>query len=138
MQIVAVVADANVLLSAVIGKAALRVLTQHKVKVHASRFNAAEVERYLPRLCAKYRMPEKLVAIQWRLLPVSFHPVEDYAMHMQWAVALLEDRDPDDAHPLALSRALGLPLWSNDRDLQIEGIRCFPTAHLLKLLESER
>lgn len=28
----------------------------------------------------------------------------------------LERRDPDDAHPLALARALGLPLWSNDRD----------------------
>lgn len=39
MTIAAVVADANVLLSAVVGKAALRVITEHGVTVHVTEFN---------------------------------------------------------------------------------------------------
>jgi putative transposase len=39
------------------------------------------------------------------------------------------------AHPLALARALGLPLWSNDRDLWGHGVECYPTARLLQELE---
>lgn len=83
MPIAAVVADANVLLSAIIGKAALKVFDKDA---------------------------------------------------LPWARAILGERDPDDAHPLALSRVLDLPLWSNDRDLQIPGIRCYTTAALLKVL----
>lgn len=41
--------------------------------VHATRFNADEVEEYLPRLAAKYDLPEDLVQLQWRLLPVVLH-----------------------------------------------------------------
>jgi hypothetical protein len=43
-----VVADANVLLSAVIGKAAARVFFDFEVTVHATEFNALEVEEYIP------------------------------------------------------------------------------------------
>ena len=50
MTIDVVVADANVLLSAVIGKAANKVFTEYDVLVHLSEFNAKEVEEYLPRL----------------------------------------------------------------------------------------
>ena len=47
----------------------------------------------------------------------------------------MQDRDPDDAHVLALARSLDLPIWSNDRDLQGQDIECYPTARLLRLLE---
>ncbi len=43
MPIAAVVGDANVLLSAVIGKAALRVITEYGVEAHVARFNVDEV-----------------------------------------------------------------------------------------------
>lgn len=56
MRIAGVVADANVLLSATIGKAALRVFTDFGIAVHASRYNRREVEEYLPMLAAKYRL----------------------------------------------------------------------------------
>lgn len=52
MRIDAVVADANVLLSAIVGKAALRVITEFGVVVHAARFNADEVRKYLPTLAS--------------------------------------------------------------------------------------
>jgi hypothetical protein len=165
LPIAAVVADANALLSAVIGKAALRVFTEHHLEVHSARFNAKkpsmtppkwaaqadplaswgerraspqnadEVAEYLPHLANKYRLPLDLLQLQWRLLPVRLHPEPDYAAHLPQAQADLAARDPDDAHPLALARALNLPLWSNDRDLEGHGVECWPTARLLKALE---
>lgn len=40
MPIEGVVADANVLLSARVGKAVLRVITEFKLEVHVAQFNA--------------------------------------------------------------------------------------------------
>ena len=134
MSIDAVVADANVLLSAAIGKAALRVIVEYSIDVHVTDFNSSEVEQYIPRLCEKFSLPRDLVDLQWRLLPVTRHSEAEYEGHLGWARRQLEDRDPDDAHPLALARALQLPLWSNDSDLQGHGIDCHTTAILLKQL----
>jgi len=136
MPIAAVVGDADVLLSAAIGKAALRVFTLHHVEVHVARFNADEVLEYLPKLAEKYGLPADLVALQWRLLPLCTHEQADYARCLAGARRDLATRDPDDAHPLALDRALGLPLWSNDKDLLGHDVECFATARLLAVLES--
>jgi len=135
MPIDAVVGDANVLLSAVVGKAALRVITEFRLAVHVARFNALEVEEYLPLMAAKYNLPLELVDLQWRILPIRVHPVEDYERHLAEAHADLCERDPDDAHPLALARSLSVPLWSNDRDLGGHGVECFTTAQLLSALQ---
>jgi len=131
----AVVADANVLLSAVVGKAALRVFAQLGVTVHASAFNAGEVEEYLPVLSAKYGLPEDLVKLQWRMLPVVVHAESAYERRLPDARAQLADRDPEDAHALALAWTLGLPLWSNDRDFERQTVQQYTTAQLLKTLE---
>lgn len=132
----AVVADANVLLSAAIGKAARRIFTRFQLRVHATEFNVLEVEEYLPELTEKYELSELLIQMRWRLLPVGVHSLDIYAEHFPWARQCLGDRDPDDAHPLALARTLDIPLWSNDRDLQGHGVTCYPTARLLRVLET--
>lgn len=134
-RIEAVVADANVLLSAVIGKAALRVFTDFEVEVHASRYNCDEVEEYLPRLTSKYSLSEELVRIQWQILPLRTHPEHEYAGRFDEAMSRLAERDADDAHPLALALTLGLPLWSNDSDLVDRGVKVFTTASMLAELE---
>jgi predicted nucleic acid-binding protein len=138
MPIAGVVADANVLLSAVVGKAALRVFTEFDVIVHVTQFNKDEVAEYLPRMAGKYELPEELVEIQWRLLPLRVHPVGDYRRHLRKAIADLKDRDPEDAHALALARSLALPIWSNDRDLSDRDVECYTTARLLRLLSEEK
>lgn len=135
MPIDAVVADANVLLSAVVGKAALRVFADHRVTVHATEFNASEVEEYLPHLSAKYGLPEHLVQLQWRLLPVVLHAEAEYAECLAEALEYLRDRDPEDAHALALAWTLRLPLWSNDRDFEAQGVERYTTAALLRALD---
>ena len=48
MPIVGVLADASVLLSAIVGKSALRVCTEFGIKVHTPQYNADEVTEYLP------------------------------------------------------------------------------------------
>jgi predicted nucleic acid-binding protein len=130
-----VVADANVLLSAVIGKAAYRVFSEFGLPVHTTLFNTEEVLEYLPRLASKYGLPLETLQLQWRLLPLEIHALESYQEHLDPARLLLASRDPDDAHPLALARVLSLPIWSNDADLSNVGVDCYTTARLLKMLQ---
>jgi predicted nucleic acid-binding protein len=137
MLFAAVVADANVLLSAAIGKAALKVMTKYQIEVHATEFNVAEVEEYLPRLISKYRLIDEEVYLHWRVLPIVVHGETYYESEIERARADLAERDPDDAHPLALARSLKIPLWSNDRDLLDLGVDCYDTSRLLGLLERE-
>jgi len=137
MPIASVVADANVLLSAVVGKAALRVFTEFRVVVHVAQFNADEVAEYLPYMASKYDLPVELVEMQWKLLPLHTRPVNDYHSQLPQAMADLKDRDPEDAHALALARSLTLPLWSNDRDLSGRDVECYSTARLLRLLAED-
>ena len=137
MPIASVVADANVLLSATVGKAALRVFTKFRVTVHVAQFNADEVAEYLPYMARKYGLSKELVEMQWQLLPLHIHSIDEYRGQLPQARADLKDRDPEDAHALALARVLALPLWSNDRDLRGQGIDCYPTARLLRLLVDE-
>jgi predicted nucleic acid-binding protein len=51
---------------------------------------------------------------------------------MKRAFKDMRRRDPEDARAPALARSLKLPIWSNDRDLALPGVRCYPTAALLK------
>ena len=133
-----VVADANVLLSAVIGKAAIRIFSEFGIRVHIAEFNAREVEEYLPMMAEKYKLPMDLVQLQWRILPIFKHAPARYARYYEKAMKDLKEHDPEDAHALALARALGFPLWSNDRHLDKMEVPVFTTAKLLKLLAEKR
>ncbi|MBI5529606.1 MAG: hypothetical protein HY897_25040 [Deltaproteobacteria bacterium] len=75
---------------------------------------------------------------QWKLLPIIRYPEAGYARRLPRARQLIKHRDPGDAHPLALASALGLPLWTNDRDFEGLGVETFSTARLLAKLESAR
>ncbi len=137
-HIAGVVADANVLLAAVVGKAALRVFTDFDVKVCATEFNCAEVDEYLPALARRYGLEAELVAIQWRMLAIEVHAEDSYASAFETAVSRVAGRDPDDAHPLALAMTLGTSIWSNDSDLQDCGVACHTTAELLAFLDAAK
>jgi len=138
VPIVGVVADANVLLSAVVGKAALRVFTRFDFVVHVTQFNTEEVAEYLPYMAGKYKLDAELVEMQWKLLPVRIHPLDNYRSRLQRAIADLKRRDPEDAHALALARSLALPIWSNDRDFDNLDVECYSTARLLRVLNDQK
>jgi predicted nucleic acid-binding protein len=138
VPIESVVADANVLLSAVTGRAALKVVTEFGIKIQVARFNAEEVAEYLPELAAKYSISSELLEMHWRVLAIELHDFSEYRHHFARARTELAHRDPEDAHALALARHLAIPLWSNDRDFEHLEIERYPTAKLLAVLKRER
>jgi len=133
-----VVADANVLLSAVVSKVALRVLTDFDIVAHVAQFNADELADYLPLMASKYKLQIELVEMQWKLLPLRIHRLRGYQARLSQAIQDLRHRDPEDAHALALARSLDMPIWSNDRDFQSVKVDFYSTARLLRVLSGVR
>ncbi|MFQ5893162.1 MAG: PIN domain-containing protein [Nitrospinota bacterium] len=127
-------ADANVLLSAVVGRAALKVFTETTLPVVTTALNIEEIEEYLPRMASKYGLELEVVQAQLALLPLEVYEEAGYSDLLEEARRRLESRDPDDVHLLALALKLGVPIWSNDRDFEEAGVEVYPTAELLKRL----
>ena len=130
-----VAADTNVLLSAITGKAALRVFTQSAVEVVTTVSIFGEIREYLPFMAKTYGLAEEILEAQLRLLGVAVHPPESYRRHLAAAVKRIGKRDPDDVDLLALALALEIPIWSNDSDFASAGVEWYTTARLLKTFE---
>lgn len=130
-----IVADANVLLSAVIGKAALRVFTRSNIQIVTTATALDEVREYLPTMAANYGIAREILEAQFRLLPVKAFPEKEFKNFIPEAHRLIGKRDPDDVHLLALALALNVPLWTNDRDFEKTGVETCTTARLLKQLD---
>ena len=130
-------ADSNVILSAVIGKAALQIFVRPEIEFITTEFTLMEVEEYLPRLASKYGVDEKLLIWQFKMLPLVNFPEKYYKSHFPEAQKLLGSRDPDDIHLAALAFKEGAPVWSNDRDFEKLSIPVYTTAQLLKILKKD-
>ena len=129
-------ADSNVILSAVIGKAALQVFLRPEIELITTRFNLLEVEEYIPRLASKYGLDERSLSLQLKMLPMVVFDEKYYHSHTPQAARLLKGRDPDDVHLAALALKEDVPIWSNDRDFENLSLHVYTTAQLLKALES--
>ena len=132
-----IAADSNVILSAVIGKAALQIFVRPEIELITTSFNLREVEEYLPHLASKYGLDERLLFWQFKMLPLSDFSEKYYRSHFSKAEKLLKDRDPDDIHLAALALKEGIPIWSNDKDFENTGVVWYTTASLLAVLESK-
>ena len=101
------VADANVLLSAVFGGRANLVL-RHPLaeEILTTEVTLSEVEEYVAQ-------------------PAT------YSASLPDAKRRIGGRDPDDVDLLALALHTGLPVWSNDNDFSDAGVEWFTTAELL-------
>ena len=129
-------ADSNVILSAVIGKAALQVFLRPEIELITTQFNVLEVEEYIPRLASKYGLDERSLLLQLKMLPLVVFDEKHYYSHIPQATRLLKERDPDDVHLAALALKEEAPIWSNDRDFEKLSLQVYTTAQLLKALES--
>lgn len=132
-----IAADSNVMLSAVIGKSALRIFIRPDIEFITTQFNRLEVEEYLPCLASKYRLDHRALLWQFKMLPVQSFPEKYYKSHFPQAEKLLKARDPDDVHLTALALKEDVPLWSNDKDFEKLSIPVYTTAQFLKILEEE-
>lgn len=129
------VADANVLLSAVIGGKAKLVFEHPLVEaVFTAEPVYAEVEEYAGYLAKKKRIDLETVLLAVASLPVALVSPEAYRASMARARRMIGKRDPDDVDLLALALHMKLPLWSNDKDFDGTGVERYTTAELLKKL----
>ena len=63
--------------------------------------------------------------------PDVYEPMREAALRRMAA------RDPDDWPTVAPARALAVPIWSQDKDLQASGLRVYTTGDLLDLLQPQ-
>lgn len=129
------VADANVLLSAVIGGRAKAVLEHSDVdEVLTTETVLAEVQEYAVQLAGKRGLSLDIVLMAVATLPVQPVEREVYEDSIAEAKRRIGRRDPDDVEMLALALQSGTPVWSNDNDFEDAGIEWFTTAELLARL----
>ena len=130
-----IAADANVLLSAVIGGRARLVLTHPEIEeIFTTDATFAEVREYAILLGRKKRLAPDTILFTVAALPVSIVSPDVYAGAIDEAHRSIGGRDPDDVEILALTLHLKIPLWSNDNDFENCGIERFTTAELLSKL----
>ena len=128
-------ADANVLLSAVIGGRARLVLSHPGVEeVVTTETVFAEIEEYAAVLGHKRKIPAQTLMLAVASLPVSIVAREVYSRSIARANKRIGWRDPDDVDLLALALHFKVPLWSNDNDFEGCGVEWYTTAELLKKL----
>ncbi len=127
-----VVADANVLLSALAQKAAAKVLS-HDLEIYTTAFTWGEVEEYLPHMGQRYNIPDFLLRRALSVLPVIVKSRAFYRQRMTEAKNRM--RDPEDVDLSALALHLNAPVWTNDNDFKDVGWKMYTTAQLLKALE---
>ena len=131
-------ADANVLLSALIGGQAMRVLRHRAIEeILTTESTLAEVQEYASQLARKRRLDVDVVLLAAATLPVITVSRTVYAASLAEARRRIGRRDPDDAELLALSIQLKIPVWSNDNDFENTGVVWYTTATLLAALESK-
>jgi predicted nucleic acid-binding protein len=128
-------ADANALLSAVLGGRANLILQHSEVEeIFTTHETLDEVQQYASGLARKKRLHEDVVLLAVATLPVTVVGREDYASKIAEASRRIGNRDPDDIPILALALALNLPLWSNDKDFKDAGVEWYTTERLLRRL----
>ena len=131
---VRLVADANVLLSAVLGGRARAVLEQtgeidvSRRKPRSPRFKST-LQNWPPR-----NVSLDIVLIAVATLPVKVVEREVYEESIPEARRRIVRGDPDDVEILALALHTGAALWSNDNDFEDADIEWFTTAELLERL----
>jgi predicted nucleic acid-binding protein len=126
-------ADANVLLSAVVGGRAKAVLQHPGVEaVFTTASTLGEVQEYLSQLARKKRLSLDAVLLAAASLPVTIVEHAAYATKIAEATKRIGARDPDDVELLALALHAGIPVWSNDDDFEDAGVEWYTTAELLR------
>jgi len=128
-------ADANVLLSAVIGGRARLVLNHPEVgTIFTAEPTFAEVEEYAIVLARQKRLPLDVLLLAIAALPVTVVSPAQYAKSVPEAMRRIGRRDPDDVDLLAVALHLQLPVWSNDKDFEGLAVDLFTTERLLRRL----
>lgn len=141
------IVDANPLLSALLGGAALPILCDPGFRLLTTEKTTWEVKRYIPTIVEKIKAAGKTAWTEARLerlfhqLPVAAFGHDFYGSFLPDAQRLIGQRDPEDVDLFALAlqtNALALqtklPLWTEDRDFDsIPEIEVVRTSELIEV-----
>jgi predicted nucleic acid-binding protein len=128
-----VIADANVLLAAIAGKAAYKAFASG-LDIHTTAHTWAEVAEYIPVFQERYQKTIEEIDEAFAKAPVTVHERKDYAVKLAEAEVLMAKKDPEDVDVAALALSMDAPVWSNDNDFKDFPTGRFTTAQLLKVL----
>jgi len=136
----ALVADANVVLSAVIGGQASRAFGNPAVPpVYGASAVQQEILEWLPKVSEKRGLDLGLRLGLLQLLPIKWIDARDYTRFEADARKRMRARDADDWPSVALALALAgsrdVTIWTNDRDFEASGLATITTAQLLARLD---
>ncbi len=95
---------------------------------------AAEIIRHIPRLADKRTLDATTLFAALRAMPTEWKPPEAYADRFKEATERMAARDPDDSPTVALALKMGLPVWSQDKDLGDIGVQVLTTGEPLDAL----
>jgi predicted nucleic acid-binding protein len=128
-------ADANVLLSTVIGGRAQLAFGRSEIdEIFTTQRTFDEIEEYVPLLAKSKRLPIDVLLLAVAALPVTVVNRAEYVKSLPEALRQIGRRDPDDAELLALALHLKIPVWSNDKDFKSTRVELFTTEDLLRHL----
>jgi predicted nucleic acid-binding protein len=125
--------DANPILSAIIGGNARTVFLSAKgTTFSTTTMNYREVEKYIPVLASKRRLPIADLYMALSMLPLNVCEPSFYSDSLNTAKRMIRGRDPDDIDLLALALKLACFIWSNDKDFEGFKVPCYTTLDLLR------
>jgi predicted nucleic acid-binding protein len=131
---VLVAADANVLLSVVLGHAASRAVQEGGVELATTLATLREVREHLAEVAETYRTRTGILEARLEALAVKAYGPRKYRAQLREAGRRIGDRDEDDVHLVALALRLRIPIWTNDRHFDKIGLETLSTARLLARL----
>lgn len=110
-----VVADANPIISALIGGASREVFFKKTFGFATSEFTLEEVRKFIPYISRKSDVKIEEIENALFLLPLKIYKRDDYIDKIKHAKEIIGKIDKKDVDILALALKLNAPLWSNDR-----------------------
>ncbi len=134
-----IVVDANVMLSALLGGHAARLIVHPAVQFVTTERTTWEVKKYIPCVAAKLRLDEADILEAFEAMPIVAYQPAVYDRCLPEAQRLIGARDPKDVDILALAFALDAPLWSSDRDFEgISNLTLLKNDAVQSLLEASQ
>lgn len=133
----AVVADANVVLSALIGgRARLVFASPAGPECFAAQAVAEEIAEHVPKLAERRGLDAAILLAALSVMPVDWQSPEIYEPQRKEAERRMAQRDPEDWPTVALALARSLPIWSQDKDMEAAGVTVYTTGDLVDAIRA--